>query len=1593
VRCRRALLAVLLALALSSTGEAARRPPDVYPLLFQTMPGRLEPSDFPKLARYDIIELNTYATDTANRNLDSLRAIRARNPDLIVLVNLSGSITCSNWGSREFHNRDAWADAVAAHADTWLLRDTDGDLYLMNDLDTLCEGGRLNYYSLDMARAFARFLAEATVLRFPNDIDGIRIDDIVDNIYYMNKWASSRAPGVDSIDVNQDGIADTSEELGIWWSAGVDTFLATLRGLIGPEKVLTVNGYIPLEAYRWVNGRFHEGYPHEHGDGWWVGMTHRKRGFLGGDTLYSNTPFRLSGLPTFNASDGYDFDPNHLSTKEAPFPHPGFPGFLRFTLASCLLGEGYYGMTGWGTAVDWKGDPVPYLYQTLWWFPVYDTLRTYLGTPVEKAVRDTDPYGRERWRRTFTGGRTRVFPTLRRGILDLRPIPSFTAGIPAVVHAGTTVPVRVGSFDPNGSAEALDLELRLSRDGGLTFPEIIATGGIRDSVFEWTADGPAESCLFRLAATDTSGLTGTALSVPFRIEAPPASGGLAEIRPDAWIAHSPSVLCTLSVWTPDEGIPAAGWDRIAVALPEGVHLLSFAGAERNGVPIAASALEASDTLRIALGTPAVPPARVRARFFVNAPAPSDGDSLRFAVLVGGSESGAPLVLLVAGDANGNPNDANALAVTCAFGPPARLAVEPEEVALAAGDTARFVLSGYDAAGNALDLDPVWTASDTLGTIDASGLFLAIRPGSLEVVGSVGDLDVVARVSIVPGPPDSIQVVPESLSVTTDDTVGYIALVWDHLLNVIQDAPVAWFLEDTLGTIDAAGRLVPKRPGTTSVRAKSGDAVGRSLLRVETGAPDSVRASPRPSWIAVGDTVRFRAEILDRWKNAIAMAPVWTVTDSLGVIDSTGLFRATGVGIGWAIARAGSAADSVVLDCAPAPPIAFLIDPRDPIATVDSLLSFTLFGISAFADTFPILAEWAVRGDAGTIENGVFVPRRAGSAVVVGSCAEGSDSTSITILPGAPVLLRIEPDSASVAAGETLQVRAALLDRNGDLAEGRPALRAEGPCEGAIDSFFVCERVGSGWIQGSFGSLRDSIPLRVRAAEARSLVVAPRSVAAPVGSTVLFTAEAADAYGNAVDSLVVWESAGGIGSIDAAGLFTALAPGSGLVVARSGTLADTAQVAVHEPIGGPDPEEPPACSLVVRAVEESYDASLWPAPIAFLGLLLDDKGNPVDPGATDSFTVHLRLLEETAVSCDASHAFPLAGDLRDMIRVPVDRIGGCGLLDVRMEGPGGLLSAPDTILFSSPDANADLRVDLEDVGALVAAWGTAGGFSCLDLDGDGLAGAGDLAVAAGSYDRGCREPEPLGSLGSDGPAWYALGDASLSCAGETLAARFRLDAGTLDSIRALEVSFPARGQWARPIVWIPSSAWRAPLVLTLSDGPDGPRILIVETDGAAVPRGDGLLEARVCGAATDAFGGGSSYARIVKGDGETTPAFEAPIRFLLDLEEEEDEEEIADTTSGAAPSAYAVLPNLPNPFRGSTTIRFAVPNPGGPIRLEIFNVQGERVRVLEEGTADAGTHALEWNGTCARGRSLPPGVYFVRLEAPPAITVKKLLLLP
>ena len=86
-----------------------------------------------------------------------------------------------------------------------------------------------------------------------------------------------------------------------------------------------------------------------------------------------------------------------------------------------------------------------------------------------------------------------------------------------------------------------------------------------------------------------------------------------------------------------------------------------------------------------------------------------------------------------------------------------------------------------------------------------------------------------------------------------------------------------------------------------------------------------------------------------------------------------------------------------------------------------------------------------------------------------------------------------------------------------------------------------------------------------------------------------------------------------------------------------------------------------------------------------------------------------------------------------------------------------------------------------------------------------------------------------------------------------------------------------------------------------------------------------------------------------------------------------------------PEVFSLSQNYPNPFNPSTVIAYALPGEVD-VRLEVFNLLGERVALLVDEKMPAGYHSVTFDG-----QGLSSGLYFYRIRAGDFEQTKKLAL--
>jgi hypothetical protein len=90
-----------------------------------------------------------------------------------------------------------------------------------------------------------------------------------------------------------------------------------------------------------------------------------------------------------------------------------------------------------------------------------------------------------------------------------------------------------------------------------------------------------------------------------------------------------------------------------------------------------------------------------------------------------------------------------------------------------------------------------------------------------------------------------------------------------------------------------------------------------------------------------------------------------------------------------------------------------------------------------------------------------------------------------------------------------------------------------------------------------------------------------------------------------------------------------------------------------------------------------------------------------------------------------------------------------------------------------------------------------------------------------------------------------------------------------------------------------------------------------------------------------------------------------------------------------PSQYSLEQNYPNPFNPTTNIVYNLAN-SGPVKLEVFNIIGQKVATVVNEVQNAGTWNVRWNGSDAAGKQVSSGIYLYRLTTGSFVSTKKMM---
>jgi hypothetical protein len=329
------------------------------------------------LSRWDVVVLNPVLQDLRPEMPDSIRAL---NPEVTLLVYWPiGGV----WADYPLHGSLAEDFGDKVDECDWWLYDSRG-----NRVTTFDDGWFINATTKcpkdSNGQAYYEWLAGflADGLTATGMWDGIFLDDFSDAVSWINNYEELFDELPAGIDANRDGVADPAESLNVWWGDGVRHFLSSLRQEIADTQVLVGNGKNTSMADH-LNGGCRENFPFMHG-GWEPNMF-EDYGYLSMCRNYLQDPMGLTMMMSFWRDEQAGiYGPERTGAYEK---------FVRFTLSSSLLGDGYYVLNSTASG-------------ELWWEDLYEL---NMGAPLTDAYADSnwnDMYGAYTmfWRRDFSNG-------------------------------------------------------------------------------------------------------------------------------------------------------------------------------------------------------------------------------------------------------------------------------------------------------------------------------------------------------------------------------------------------------------------------------------------------------------------------------------------------------------------------------------------------------------------------------------------------------------------------------------------------------------------------------------------------------------------------------------------------------------------------------------------------------------------------------------------------------------------------------------------------------------------------------------------------------------------------------------------------------------------------------------------------------------------------------------------------------------------------------------------------------------------------------------------------------------------------------------
>jgi len=587
------------------------------------------------------------------------------------------------------------------------------------------------------------------------------------------------------------------------------------------------------------------------------------------------------------------------------------------------------------------------------------------------------------------------------------------------------------------------------------------------------------------------------------------------------------------------------------------------------------------------------------------------------------------------------------------------------------------------------------------------------------------------------------------------------------------------------------------------------------------------------------------------------------------------------------------------------------------------------------------------------ENGVFTGTSGGQCQVVATSGKSSGKARVEVIGDDTRLalnVVVEPNSAVLAVGDTLQFSAWLTDSTGVRVDTVFTWSVKDAVLGQVDEtgLFVALADGNTFVEALVGNRSGKAHVRITGEKKLThrwgniLIYPPEPVIA-VGDSLRFTATLLDTQGVRIDTVFAWSlSNEGCGTISEDGHFQATDRGNSFVYATLGDISGRARVVVQDS----------------AHFDERKDGELVIVPAdTVIGV-----GGVINYRAVFVYSTGVRV--DTVVQWDA-----LGRDVGDMTEdgVFTASSAGTGLIRAKMTRYLAMTRvmvagmAVDTSGAGVDSVQFRFRYNGDSVGDTTGQEGqTVFTFSGLPYPMSMLNG-GQVIFPPGSLNEQISIDVTMPNFSLyETDSTLSYGDLILNGVsfhvyiGDSLASPYHFDPPA-------NLVLPFDTTLMSVMGMTPDDIWM--FFYTEQNGLDTTGIFNVVVDDV-----NGKIYADVSHFSTLAVAGKNGQGVTAVGE-DCCPA------------------------DAAVPQQHRLYENYPNPFNPETVIRFDLAGSGTEnIRLSVYNILGQELKVLMEGPYRSGSYRARWDGTNHNGQAVGSGIYIYRLQAGRKAFSRRMILL-